>query len=117
MDSYKTAMIQSVDIHIMEHPNPTLDRDSFLNMVARTLKTKMENTWRVRFHDDGTVAVYSFAIPPHEKILPSDNRLNDVSLLPQWIRERLAVLQICEQGTILEGVGQKVSERVYYVIE
>jgi hypothetical protein len=115
MDIYKTAMIQSVDIHIMEHPNPTLDRDSFLNMVARTLKTKMENAWRVRFHDDGTVAIHSFAIPI-EKNFGAANCLNTAAL-PMWIQERLAVLQICEQGTILEGVGQKVSERVYYVIE
>jgi len=26
-------------------------------------------------------------------------------------------LQICESGTTIEGVGQKVSDKVFYVIE
>lgn len=116
MQRYKSTMITAVDIHIMESDNPTLDRGDFMRIVCDTLNSKMEQTWRVRIHDDGTVALHSFAMPA-QKILHDTDRLNDVSLLPVWIKERLAVLQICEQGDIVEGVGQKVSNSVYYVIE
>lgn len=115
MQRYQTAMITKVDIHIMESDNPTLDRGDFMRMVCNTINSKMEQTWRVRFHDDGTVAVYSFAMPP-QKNLTAAECLNEAAL-PVWIKERLAVLQICEQGDIVEGVGQKVSDKVFYVIE
>lgn len=118
MDNYKTHMITAVDIHIMESDNPTLDRGDFMRMVCDTINSKMEQTWRVRFHDGGMVSLYSFAMPQtQQKNLHTAECLNDASLLPIWIQERLAVLQICQQGDILEGVGQKVSDKVFYVIE
>ena len=117
MDNSKTHMITAVDIHIMESDNPTLDRRDFMRMVCNTINSKMEQTWRVRIHEDGTVALHSFAMPLTKKNLDSSERLNDASHLPIWVQERIAVLQICEQGEILDGVGQKVSERVFYVIE
>lgn len=116
MKDIKTHIITSVDMHIMESENPTLDRGDFMRMVCNTINSKMEQTWRVRLHEDGTVALYSFAMPP-QKNLPNSERLNDASLLPIWVKERLAVLQICQQGDIIDGVGQKVSDRVFYVIE
>ena len=111
-----SKLTEKIDIHIMESDNPTVDVDDFMAIVCDTINSKMEQTWRVRFHDDGTIALYSFALP-HQKNLDARERLNDLSLLPVWIRERIAVLQICEQGEILAGIGQKVSDSVYYVIE
>ena len=55
-------------------------------------------------------------MPATEKNLPHKDRLN-IGAMPQWVKERIAVLQICESGTTIDGVGQKVSENVYYVIE
>lgn len=115
MDYYKAVMITKVDIYIMETESPTLDRGDFMRMVCDTIDSKMEQTWRVRFHDDGKVSLYSFAIP-QEKNLPAAECLNTAAL-PQWVRDRIAVLQICEQGDIIKGVGQKVSDQVFYVIE
>jgi hypothetical protein len=60
--------------------------------------------------------MYSFAMPTTEKNLPPKGRLN-IGDIPQWAKERISVLQICESGTTIDGVGQKVSENVYYVIE
>lgn len=108
-------IINAVDIHIMESDNPTLDRGDFMRMVCNKMNTKIEQTWRVRFHEDGTVAVYSFAMPP-QKNLHNEPRLNKENI-PVWINERIAVLQICQQGDIVDGVGQKVSDKVFYVIE
>jgi hypothetical protein len=114
MDSYKKAMIANVDTHIMESDNPVLQRESFMRIICDTLNAKMEQTWRVKLLDNGIIRLDSFALP--QKNLAAAKCLN-ASDIPQWIKERLAVLQICEQGTIIEGVGQKVSEQVFYVIE
>lgn len=108
---------EQIDMHIMESDLPTVDRDDFMAIICDTLNTKMEQTWRVRFYDDGSVGLHSFALPAHQKNLDAGDRLNNVSLLPTWVKERLAVLQICQQGDILNGIGQKVSDRVFYVIE
>jgi len=108
--------IERIDEIIMEGKSPTISRYDFRMMIAEQLLHPLEQVWRVRFYDDGTVAMYSFAMPTTEKNLPSKDRLNRGDM-PQWTKERIAVLQICESGTILDGVGQKVSERVYYVIE
>jgi hypothetical protein len=108
--------IERIDEIIMEGNSPTISPSDFRMMIAEQLLHPLEQVWRVRFHDDDTVAMYSFAMPTTEKNLPTKDRLN-IGDMPQWTKERIAVLQICESGTTIEGVGQKVSERVFYVIE
>jgi hypothetical protein len=108
--------IERIDEIIMEGESPTIDPNDFRMMVANDLNHPLEQVWRVRFYDDDTVAMYSFAMPQTEKNLPTKDRLN-IGAIPQWVKERISVLQICESGAIVEGVGQKVSERVFYVIE
>ena len=111
-----SVSIERIDDIIMEGKSPTISRDDFRMMIAEDLHRNIEQVWRVRFHDDDTVAMYSFVMPATEKNLPCKDRLN-IGAMPQWAKERIAVLQICESGTTVEGVGQKVSENVYYVIE
>jgi hypothetical protein len=108
--------IERIDEIIMEGKSPTISPSDFRMMIAEDLNHPLEQVWRVRFHDDDTVAMYSFAMPATEKNLPTKDRLN-IGSMPQWVKERIAVLQICESGTTIDGVGQKVSENVYYVIE
>jgi hypothetical protein len=114
--SQSSISIERIDEIIMEGKSPTISRDDFRMMIAEELHRNIEQVWRVRFYDDGTVAMYSFAMPATEKNLPHKDRLN-IGAIPQWVKERISVLQICESGTTIEGVGQKVSENVYYVIE
>lgn len=108
--------IERMDNIIMEGKSPTISPSDFRMMIAEDLNHPLEQVWRVRFHDDDTVAMYSFAMPATEKNLPSKDRLN-IGDIPLWAKERISVLQICESGTTIDGVGQKVSENVYYVIE
>lgn len=108
--------IERMDDIIMEGKSPTISRDDFRMMIAEDLNHPLEQVWRVRFYDDHSVAMYSFAMPTTEKNLPTKDRLN-IADIPKWAKERISVLQICESGTTLDGVGQKVSENVYYVIE
>jgi len=111
-----TISIARIDQIIMEGGSPTIGRDEFKMIVANELNTKMEQIWRVKLNDDGSIWLYSFAMPSTEKNLSNRHCLN-YEMMPQWIRERISVLQICELGDKIDGVGQKVSETTYYVIE
>jgi hypothetical protein len=112
-----TIRAERIDEIIMEGKSPTIDPNDFRMMIANDLNHPLEQVWRVRLYEDGTVALYSFAMPHIEKNFGKQDRLNNASHLPDWVKERISVLQICESGAIVEGVGQKVSDRVFYVIE
>ena len=117
MVMYRSSIvIERMDDIIMEGNSPTITPPHFMEMVSEVLCSPIEQVWRVRLHDDKTVALYSFAIPQPEKNLANRNRLNQVDM-PQWVKEKVSVLQICQSGEIIEGVGQKVSDKVFYVIE
>ena len=115
---YKTSVvIERIDYLIMEQGegDAVFPQSEFMNMISESLCTPIEQIWRVKLHDDGSAELYSFAMP-QEKNLNNKLRLNKVSL-PNWVNERIAVLQICDDGETVDGVGQRVSKGVYYVIE
>jgi hypothetical protein len=113
---YKSSIvIERIDQLVMEARQSTIVPEDFMAMIAHSLDQPIEQVWRVKLQEDGTVDMYSFAMP-RQKNLPTTKCLN-TALLPQWINERLSVLQICQAGDIVDGVGQKVSDKVYYVIE
>lgn len=116
---YKSSVvIERIDYLLMEQGagESVFPQSDFRMMIAEDLHRNIEQVWRVRFYEDGTVAMYSFAMPTNEKNLPSKDRLNAQDI-PTWAKERISVLQICESGATIDGVGQKVSENVYYVLE
>jgi hypothetical protein len=115
---YKSSIvIERMDYLMMEKGGgeQVFPKSEFMAMVSEGLCTPIEQIWRVKIEDDGSVHTYSFAMP-QEKNLPAARCLNTTAL-PDWIKERISVLQICEQGDIVDGVGQKLSNRVFYVIE
>ena len=115
---YKSSIvIERIDYLLMEQGagESVFPQSEFINMVSEALCTPIEQIWRVKINEDGAVDMYSFAMP-QQKNLPAARCLNTAAL-PDWIKERIAVLQICEQGDIVDRVGQKVSDRVFYVIK
>ena len=112
-----SIVIERIDEIVMSGKSPTIRPEDFMAMIAENLEQPIEQVWRVRFHDDGAVSLYSFAMTPIEKNFGMQDRLNNASYLPDWVKERIAVLQICESGDTIKGVGQKVSDKVFYVIE
>jgi len=115
---YKSSVvIERIDYVLMEQGegDSVFPQSEFMSMISEALCTPIEQIWRVKINDDGAVDMYSFAMP-QQKNLPEAKCLNH-ALLPDWIKERIAVLQICDKGDIVEGVGQKLSDKVFYVIE
>jgi hypothetical protein len=117
MVMYRSSIvIERMDDIIMEGRSPTISPEDFMAMIDENLTRPIEQVWRVKLLDDGLVDMYSFALPPTEKNLATRHCLNRAAI-PDWVNERVSVLQICEIGETVDGVGQKVSEKVYYVIE
>jgi len=114
---YKSSVvIERIDYLLMEKGGgePVFPQSEFMAMISEALCTPIEQIWRVKINEDDSVDMYSFALP--QKNLPAAKCLNTAAL-PEWVRERIAVLQICQQGDIVDSVGQKLSDKVYYVIE
>ena len=110
-----SVSLSRIDQIFMEDEPLFMGQQDYLRIIARQANKPIEQIYRVKFENDGAIRFYSFALP--KKNLAQDSCLNDVSMLPLWVQERLAILQICQEGQSIEGVGQKVSENVYYVIE
>lgn len=115
---YKSSIvIERIDYLLMEQGEgeSVFPQSEFMAMISEALCTPIEQIWRVSFQN-GYIDVANFSMPK-EKNLPMAGRLNDASQLPDWIKERIAVLQICDAGEIVDKVGQKLSDKVFYVIE
>ena len=111
-----SIVIERIDYLLMEKGASVFPKADFMAMIADSLECHIEQVWRVKLLDDDTFNLCSFALPQPEKNLNIGRCLNQVDM-PDWIKERISVLQICDTGETVEGVGQKVSENVFYVIE
>lgn len=40
-----------------------------------------------------------------------------VDQLPDWVQERLAVLSICTLDSMVEGIGKRVTDSVFWIYE
>lgn len=74
----------------------------------------LDNIWRVKVYPDGLVEINDFTMPSKTGKLMDKISQADI---PDWIRDALAVLQIVDDGTTVDGVGRKISEQIYYLVE
>ena len=88
-------------------------------LVADLLQMKQEELeldtlWRVRICPDGLAEINDFTVPSKTGKLVDKIPQGD---LPSWVQDAIAVLQIVDQGTVIEGVGRKMSDGLYYITE
>lgn len=74
--------------------------------------------WRIEENDDGSVecTYIGFCAIDSERI----KTYNSSQELPEWIKDRVAVLRMMPPDpnkSIVFGVGRRVSENVYWVVE
>jgi len=105
-----------VDEVIMENPNTVIDPKEYMMIVANDLCTPLEQIWRVKLLDNDEIELSDFTLARKSKNFISTRCLNNVDI-PKWIVDKIAVLQIVDDGEQVKGVGQKVSDKVFYVIE
>jgi hypothetical protein len=67
---------------------------------------------RVCINNDGTFDIVDFTMPTRGDKLRKNIPQEDV---PQWVMQAVSMLRIADTGSLVEGVGFKVSDRVYYI--
>jgi hypothetical protein len=90
---------------------PTLI-NSIMRMVQQQIP--LENVWRVEIKGSGRVILNDFTMPSASSKIKKIIKLIDA---PKFIRDAVSVLQIAPDGTSIEGVGKKIDEDIYYIVE
>lgn len=83
-------------------------------MQMKQEELDLDSVWRVKVYPDGLVELNDFTMPSKTGKLIDKISQADV---PDWIRDALAVLQIVDDGVVVDGVGRKINEQIYYITE
>jgi hypothetical protein len=89
-------------------------RKQILHMIQQQFELPLTNVWRVHVLNNGMVELNDFTLPS------STGKMRDVfkqENLPQWIQDSLSVLMIVDQGVTVEGVGKKITDSIFYLME
>ena len=73
-------------------------------------------TYRVSINDKGGVEVVCFDLESIDSEL--EGYYSEVSALPVWVQERIAVLAVCNPDPptpTVDGIGRRISENIYWV--
>lgn len=104
-------------MHIVEGSNPNNigEIPSLIKALMRMqTELPLENVWRVEVKGSGRVILNDFTMPSASSKIKKVIKLIDA---PEFIREGISVLQIAPDGTSIEGVGKKIDEDIYYIVE
>ena len=94
--------------------DPLNQREIALAMIEEQFNLPLQNVWRVHVLANGMVELNDFTMPSSTgKIRDTFKQEN----LPQWIQDSLSVLMIVDQGVTIEGLGKKISDSIFYVLE
>jgi hypothetical protein len=83
-------------------------------IMGRQEELPLDNVWRVEIRGNARVVLDDFTLPSSSVIMRKIIKLTDA---PKFIQDGISVLQIAPDGTSIEGVGKKISEDVYYIVE
>jgi len=104
----------AVDNALFKEDSPTGIVEGVLRMIEEQFNLPLQNVWRVLVNSDGTVELNDFTLPS------STGKIRDVfkqENLPLWIQDSLSVLMIVDQGVTVEGVGKKITDSIFYLME
>jgi hypothetical protein len=88
--------------------------DNLINMIQEQFDLPLQNVWRVHVLNNGLVELNDFTLPT------STGKMRDVFKqedLPLWVQDSLSVLMIVDQGVTIEGLGKKISDSIFYIVE
>lgn len=88
-------------------------QEAILEQYIRMIITDQKiDALRVCINDDGTFDIVDFTIPTRSDMLRKNVPQEDV---PQWVMQAVSMLRITDEGSLVAGVGFKVSDRLYYI--
>jgi hypothetical protein len=85
-----------------------------IKMIEEQFNLPLQNVWRVHMLANGLVELNDFTMPSNTGKLRESFKQEE---LPQWIQDSLSVLMIVDQGTTVEGLGKKISDSIFYLME
>lgn len=91
--------------NLMRRVNAIMDRQEDL---------PLDNIWRVELRENDRVKLTDFTMPSSGSTM---NKTIPITDAPKFIRDGLAVLQISHDAGQVDGVGKRVSDTVYYIVE
>jgi len=91
-----------------------LNLNILIRMVQEQFDLPLQNVWRVNILPTGLVELNDFTLPSNSGKLRETFKQED---LPQWVQDSLSVLMIVDQGATVEGVGKKISDSIFYLME
>lgn len=83
-------------------------------LMGMQTELPLDNVWRVEMKGSGRVILNDFTMPSASSKIKKIIKLTDA---PKFIRDGVSVLQIAPDGTSVEGVGKKIDEDIYYIVE
>jgi hypothetical protein len=90
---------------------PTLIK-SIMRMVQQEIP--LENVWRVEMKGSGRIILNDFTMPSASSKIKKIIKLTDA---PKFVRDAISVLQIAPDGTTVDGIGKRIDEDIYYIVE
>ncbi len=67
---------------------------------------------RVSIHEDGTIDIVDFALPPDGARIQTNLPQGAV---PQWVLEAISMMRITQDGAHVDGLGIKMNDSLYYI--
>jgi hypothetical protein len=87
--------------------------EAIVDMMARmAIVDQKLDAFRVSINDDGTFNIVDFTMPSLGDKLRKNVPQEDV---PQWVMQAVSMLRIADEGSLVKGIGFKVSDRLYYI--
>ncbi len=84
-------------------------------MITETRVLLDESTLRVSINSEGRFDIVDFTTPRQGgRFLHKDAPQEDI---PAWIIEAISILRITEPRSVVDGIGFKVHDRLYYIVE
>ena len=83
-------------------------------LLGRQEELPLDNIWRVELRENDRVKLTDFTMPSSSAII---NKTTTLDNAPQFIRDGLAVLQIARNDVQVEGIGKRISNTIYYILE
>ena len=96
--------LTQVEVHDLTQQSKRL-----LHMIAPT-----EDILRVCVNDDGTFDIVDFTMPTSKGKIQKNIPQEDVDA---WVVEAVSMLRITDKGSFVDGVGFKISDRIYFIAD
>lgn len=97
------------------HPKNLGEIPALLRSILHMqIEMPLDNVWRVEVKGSGRVILNDFTMPSASSKIKKVIKLTDA---PKFIQDAVAILQIAPDGTTVDGVGKKIDEDIYYIVE